>query len=208
MLFSLCVLLIFAGSSCRREKTAVLKGRLFDNCLDSEPLANKKVYFRIGKFGGHTDPVAETTTDADGYFTVSYTTRSRRSLIMQVGGMEMQGIPSRKNIDFGNVYTDLATRAVVKVKVNDAHASASDVLRVNNNTLMPFQMATPFHDTVFPVMIFHSTDIPLKYGKPVAEEHSFAIAWTFDNGLFPQQQQQVMLSRCSEIPDTILITID
>lgn len=209
LLWISCALLLFTG--CRREKTSVLKGRLLDSCMNGLPLANEKVYFRIGKFGGWSEAIAETTTDANGYFSVSYTTKSHYGLSMSVAGQKIvTGIDPRKNIDFGDVYSRLVAKTVVKVQVNNPYAAVSDLLKVSfAGTGTSFQMPTPFHDTVFPVTEIDQIQGSQNYATMTSNGTKAVTAyWSFTNGLFPPQEKEQSVSQCTAVPDTIVITID
>jgi hypothetical protein len=206
-LFIFCALLILAGSGCHRERQGTLSGYLLENC-DGDPVANETVSFYATKISGaRGNKIAEAVTDASGHFSIDYRYTRRRSLIMHVSGLKMRGIPIGTT-DLGNLYLDRVSRSVVKVKVNNPYAQSNDEIVVQASYQSTYSMHTPFHDTVFPVLIQHGMGSEGEWRLNQSDKATHSANWSYTNGLLPPGSVEIDVPYCNPVPDTIYITIN
>jgi len=201
--------MLLAGNGCRR-RPATVTGRLLENC-DGAPVAGQKITLYPTKMSGKPgQKFAETTTDANGYFTLSFEWVRHRSVMVDFGDLRMEGIPTEKNINIGTVYQQRTAPSVIRVKVNNAYASVSDILSVRYDVLggATYTMHTPLHDTIFPAFSpqDYESNGTVQYSTYKNAKQQQEIEWSFTSGFTQTKTQEVPY--CNGVPDTIVVTID
>jgi hypothetical protein len=204
LVFSILLTII---SGCFREKHTTLSGRLLENCA-GEPRANSKVsLYRSGYDGYMGEKLGETTTDANGNFAIPYTYKRHKSMVLLAGGQKLRGI-SMGTSSVGDIIIQRAAKSVVRVKVNNAHASEDDAINVRYSGPPYFTMHTPFHDTVFPVYEYMTTLEPPYWNANHPSTVMHSVSWSFTNGLFPDSHSSIDVEYCNAVPDTLVIIIN
>ena len=205
LLIGICLVVGFV--SCKKkEKEVTLSGRIISTC-NGDPIADATVtFYKIKSLGQKGDVAAQATTDGNGNFSITYKSDYSKMRMYVNGHKYMLDIKGYEDINFGDLYLEPISKAVVRLKVLSVPASNS------NDTLYcgpyggyyVFKCPPPVHDTVFPVAYFSTLEL-VEYknlGKSKVE-----INWQLGIGNANAVRNNYLLNVCNSIPDTVTLTI-
>ena len=201
--FLILSIVLAISTACRKEKEATLSGRIVNCNGDPATDITIKVHKikRLGQTGG---AIAQATTDENGNFSITYKSDLVK-MNLYINGKYMTNVPSQKNIDFGDLYFKPVVKAVIKVKVLNPPASniADTLYCFPYGGYYMFKCPPPVHDTVFPIEYYNGSEvIEYKYRDKIKKE----FGWQF--GDEPVSRKYFYLSPCTQVPDTITITVE
>lgn len=126
--FFLVIITLTIGSCNKKNKEYTLEGRLMSSC--DMPASNKEMSLyqeatTLTSVGGY---LKDFSSDENGYFKVTYIAENSGKLSIRANGVLIDGIPSREDINIGNVYHNPpAVNFVIRLQANNAY-TANDTL--------------------------------------------------------------------------------